>query len=75
MTNSLGVIDLQLIGRFENRAAGFAAVAAALKTPVTLPHINRSDRVSSCRKACTAETRAIAAAAYHRDIGLFGYEF
>jgi len=75
LTNRFGVIDLDFIGRFENLAADFVTVAAALKTPVTLPHINRSDRVSSYRKAYTPETRAIAAAAYHRDIELFGYEF
>ena len=73
-----GDIALDFVGRFENLAEDFARVLAAigLAGRVTLPLTNVSkDRGKDYRDYYDAESRALIADWYSREIAHFGYEF
>jgi hypothetical protein len=69
-----GNVIVDFIGRYERLADDFRVVKERLRLTADLPHTNRSSH-TSYRDYYTAETRAIVADRYSRDISRFGYRF
>lgn len=67
-------LAMDFIGRFEYLEADFAYLCHLLGLTSTLPHLNRSTR-DAYQTYYTAETQALVAATYQRDIAAFHYEF
>ncbi len=74
LTDSDGGIIVDFVGRFENLADDYAVVRARLGLTHALSHTNASSH-SVYRDYYTAETKAIVARRFERDIARFGYEF
>ena len=74
VTNEQGDVAVDFVGRYERLAADFADVAAAIGLPVSvrLPRLQAAPAQDHAR-CYDAETSALVAARYARDIGLFGY--
>ena len=62
------------VGYLETLESDFQAICERLGVKATLPRLNASGN-NSYRDAYDAETRAIVATRYRRDIELFGYTF
>jgi chondroitin 4-sulfotransferase 11 len=69
-----GSLLVDYVGRYESLADDFAKVGGALGVAAALPHANRS-RHRDYREYYTAETQAIVAARFARDIERFDYRF
>lgn len=67
-------LAMDFIGRFEYLEADFAYLCHLLGIATALPHLNRSTR-DTYQTYYTAETQALVAATYQRDIAAFHYEF
>jgi hypothetical protein len=74
VTDERGRIIVDFIGRFETLAADFRTLCERLRIQPSLPHRNASTH-GHYRQYYTAETRAMVAARYGRDIEMFGYDF
>ena len=66
---------LDFVGRFERLDADFAHVARVVDSPLTLGHVNTSNRDSDYRGYFTRQGRQAIADAYGEDIETFGYVF
>jgi hypothetical protein len=65
---------LDLIGRYEAVTRDFATACSEIGVQCTLPHKNES-RHTDYTDYYTAETQALVAEAYRKDIEFLGYEF
>jgi len=75
-TQARGEIAVDMVLRQERLEEDFAGLARRLGLEaVELPRVNTSERASDYRSCYDAETRALVARAYERDIELFGYSF
>jgi chondroitin 4-sulfotransferase 11 len=74
VTDEAGELIVDFVGRYERLAADYAAIRARLGLQYNLPRWNTSSH-TAYREYYTADTRAIVAARFARDIARFGYEF
>lgn len=75
LCDAQGTTIVDFVGRFETLTADFAdAIARSGAAPVPLPHVNQSPR-RPYRDYYDADTRALVAARFERDIATFGYSF
>lgn len=74
VTDAAGAVIVDFVGRYERLDADFAVVRSRLALPQDLPHLNQTPH-GEYRGYYTAETRAIVAQRFARDIAHFGYTF
>jgi hypothetical protein len=74
VTGAGGELIVDFVGRFERLAVDYALVRARLGLTHDLPHTNTSSH-RAYRDYYSAETKAIVAQRFARDIDRFGYEF
>jgi hypothetical protein len=72
ISGSDGSIVVDFICRFEDLAHDFEIVTQRIQRRATLPHLNRSNH-GDYRDYYNAETAAIVATWFRKDIELFGY--
>lgn len=71
-----GKVIVDFIGRYENLQQDFATVCERIGVePIVLPHKRKASDRSDYRGYYSAETRALVADYFRRDIELFGYTF
>lgn len=74
--NARDEVQVDFVGRLERIEEDYAAIARRLGVQDNLQYLNRSSKKPRDYRAFyTAETKAIVAAAYRRDIELLGYDF
>jgi chondroitin 4-sulfotransferase 11 len=74
LTDADGELIVDFVGRYERLADDYATVQARLGLTHGLLHTNASSHAAYC-DYYTAETKAIVARRFERDIARFGYEF
>jgi len=75
LTDSLGRLAMDFIGRQESLEEDFARLTDILDLSATLPHINpsRQREAGPAHAFCTARTRRLIRRVYARDFELLGY--
>jgi len=74
LQDEYGQVAMDFVGRFENLASDFVAVAERLGLEASLPHINRS-RETPYHSFYSDRSREIVGRLYARDITRFEYQF
>ena len=74
ITGSNGQMAMDFLGRMENITADFDFVCRKLGISVSLPEVNKTEKLPYT-DAYTPEMIDIVARAYHRDVAMLGYAF
>lgn len=76
LTDSLGCLGMDFIGRQENLAVDFQHLCERFGVSVELPHLNpsRERQAGDIREFCSVRTRRLIRRVYHRDYERLGYE-
>lgn len=75
LTDSDGNVIVDFVGRFENLAGDFEEICARLGRTAALPHLKASPPRAGYRERYDAESRAVVASHFSRDIEYFGYDW
>lgn len=77
VTNSLGDVAVDFVGRYENLEADFRIVAQEIGLPATisLPRLQAAAREDHYAAYYTGELQKIVANRFERDVDLFKYQF
>ncbi len=75
LTDSLGGIGVDFLGRHETLAQDYRALSTRLRVDLPLPHVNatRHRNAAPARSFCSEGTRRLVQRAYERDYELLGY--
>jgi hypothetical protein len=76
VTNTLGDVAIDFVGRFETVTRDFQRVCEKLGLPsLTLPYVQAESTARRYTQYYTLRTRSIVASRFREDVSLFGYHF
>jgi hypothetical protein len=76
VTNTLGGVGVDFVGRFETLGRDFQRACEKLGLPsLTLPCVQGANTARRYTQYYTLRTRSIVASRFRDDVSLFGYQF